>query len=116
MLSYRVCPLPLPALQGVKRFSVRLLGYVLPKNDPDFHLQEQSVAYWWLELDSDSLVAQREIGFGTGGLIVRYAPAGRNWGIFVGEELSGSHFADVLTQQDFEEAWTRAKQSITVKA
>jgi hypothetical protein len=115
MLSYRVCKLPMPALKGGKRLVTRLLGFVVPKNDPDFMLLESDVAYWWLELDAVTLVAKREIGFEAEGSPVRYAPAGRNWGIFVGEELSGSHLSEILEAHAFETAWAKAAQTIRVE-
>jgi hypothetical protein len=37
----------------------RILGKIIPRNDPDFFLQAEPIKYWWLEIDAD-LVAQRE--------------------------------------------------------
>jgi hypothetical protein len=92
-----------------------LLGSVLPKNDPDFFLQDEPVAYWWLELD-ESGMAKREIGFTAGGKPLRYAPIGRNWGVFVGEEVSPAHLAEEVPAGSFQDAWELAARKLPVKS
>jgi hypothetical protein len=86
---------------------------ILPKNDPDYFGMQESIAYWWLELEG--AVAQREIGFTSAGLPIRCAPAFRNRGVFVGEEVSSRHLAEELSQGDFDEAWQRAIKPLIAK-
>ena len=108
MLTYRICQLTLSPIMGWRKLVAQAFGAVLPKNDPDFYLQNEAVAYWWLELDGHE--ARREIGFASGGRILRLAPIGNNWGVFVGEELAPSHLGEALSAERFEEAWSRAVQ------
>jgi hypothetical protein len=79
----------------------------LAKNDPDFFDQQESITYWWLELDEVN-IAQREIGFTSTNIPIRCAPLGKNWGIFVGEELDSRHLAEQLSKEEFEKAWEQA--------
>ena len=106
MLTYRVCPIELPVAGGWKRVLGQALGAVLPKNDPDFQFRTGPVAYWWLELEGSE--GRREIGFGPNGEVVRFAPVGENWGLFVGEELAPSNLGADVTAEEFEQAWARA--------
>jgi hypothetical protein len=106
MVSYRLCPIALPAPVGWRRILARLAGLVLPKQDPDFFLQDDPVQYWWLELHGSEV--RREIGFGTDGAILRFAPIGRNWGVFIGEEVAPRDLGATISQADFDEAWSRA--------
>jgi hypothetical protein len=109
MLTYRVCPLKLSPATGWRRLLAQALGTVLPKNDPDFFLENEAVSYWWLELEG--LETRREIGFDSAGAVLRFAPVGDNWGVFVGEELAPSHLGEALSGEQFEEAWSRAVQT-----
>jgi hypothetical protein len=91
---------------GWKRIFSRVLGSVLPRNDPDFFLGEKPVAYWWLELEGAE--GRREIGFSASNEVIRFAPIAENRGLFVGEELAPRHLSEHLSAEEFEEAWGRA--------
>jgi hypothetical protein len=108
MVSYRVCPLPLAATTGWRRRLAQIAGLLLPKQDPDFYLQSESVAYWWLELHDCE--ARRELGFTADGTILRFAPSGRNWGVFVGEEVALRDLGASISQAEFDAAWSRARR------
>lgn len=104
---YRACRLSLQPSTAWRRAFIRLLGSVLPKNDPDFFDQQETATHWWLELD-EANVAQREIGFSSANIPIRCAPLGRNWGVFVGEELNSMNLAEQMSKDDFEKAWEQA--------
>jgi hypothetical protein len=86
----------------------------LPKNDPDFFDESESVSYWWLELDQMG-VAHRETGFALAGHPIRIAPIARNRGVFIGEDVSPAHLAEALPQASFEEAWRRALETLSIQ-
>lgn len=112
--SYRVCTLAMHPLTGWRRVVLRFLGSVLPKNDPDFHDQRQSIDYWWLELEARG-VATREIGFSASGTPLRYAPIARNRGVFIGARVNPTRLAGAVSEQDFEANWGRASEIVHVR-
>ncbi len=114
MPSYRVCPLPLEPATGWKRLLSRVLGSVLPKNDPDFHDQRETISHWWLEIGENGAVL-REIGFSSTGDPIRCAPARDNWGVFVGEDIDPSDLREQVRPEVFEGAWTRALDSLRMQ-
>lgn len=103
-MTYRVCRLRLDPPTGLKRWINDILGSVLPKADPDFFWLRVPVEYWWLELD-EANIAQRELGFEHSDEPVRCAPLGRNFGIFVGEQIDSRHLGEFLGAERFEQQW-----------
>lgn len=115
MIMHRVCRLQLHPPTGWRKLWGLFLGSILPKNDPDFFIQRESVAYWWLELDEAGVV-KREIGFASEGSPLRFAPVGENWGVFVGEDVHPADLAEEVSEASFEEAWRRALETLPVKS
>ena len=113
-LRYRVCRLPMHPPTGWRRVFIRILGGILPKSDPDFFDEQESVSYWWLELD-EARVAKREIGFASGGHPIRCAPVARNWGVFIGEKVNPAHLAEEISETAFEDSWRHAVDTLPIQ-
>jgi hypothetical protein len=86
---------------------------MLPKNDPDFFDQQESILYWWLELDETGM-ATREIGFAVGAHAIRCAPAARNRGAFIGERVSPGRLEEEISKGAFEASWRRALETLPI--
>jgi hypothetical protein len=100
-----------------KGFISRTLLRVVPRANPDFDNEYETVTSWWFEIDSNNLVC-REIAFDSSGVPVAAAPLGKNFGIFtdlqsapegLGTEVDTSVFEK--TWQQFENKWLTTKHA-----
>lgn len=95
---------PWPALRGWRQMLVRALTLVIPRANPDLEPVYEHVAYWWLEIGDDGLVA-REVGFASDGRAIAAAPLGNNWGIFTDLDGAPRGLGPEVDAKAFEDAW-----------
>ncbi|WP_400190533.1 hypothetical protein [Hymenobacter sp. B81] len=89
-----------------------ILSSLLPAANPDFEHLIDGVAHWYLEVDTETGIPQREIGFDRQRNPIVALPWADNCGYWTDNNMLAQYFeehfkAQPLLQQSFEEAWQR---------
>ena len=89
-----------------------LLSKIIPKANPDFEGQFDSVEYWYVECDIESGFPEREIGFDAAGRAIMKMPYNNNYGYWTDNNLLLADFENLfnateISKQDFDLQWSQ---------
>ena len=84
----------------------KFFSKILPKPKPDFDDLYESVHTWYLEIEPQYGLANREVGFNHEGHPIVFGPFGTNRGLWIDSPVKfNADDFDNISQEEFEQYW-----------
>lgn len=95
---------------SLKKALINVLTKVIPKANPDFEDRIDDVKYWLVEVDNDTGIPQREIGFDEKDEVIMIMPYKDNYGFWTDSNVlltdNTEHFStSEIGKENFERYW-----------
>lgn len=69
-------------------FIFKILTFWIPKASPDYERQLEQVDYWYIEIETETGIPQREIGFDILNSAILFGPTDRNYGFWTESNMT----------------------------
>lgn len=92
-----------------KNLIVKILGFVLPKANPDFEDLYDNVKKWKIEFNISKNYTERELGFDKNENLIVIAPYKSNYGFWTDNNLTLDDYKNFkptkITKEEFDNDW-----------
>ena len=75
------------AFKTIAFLILKLLTFWIPRSNRDYEEKLDHIKYWLIEIESDTGIAQREIGFDAWNRAILFAPTDRNMGLWADSNM-----------------------------
>jgi virulence-associated protein VagC len=89
--------------KALGRSVVKVLTSILPAANPDYEEKFDRVVEWWIEIDEESEMPEREIGIDESGNTIMIMPFLRNHGYWTDNNLEKKDFLETFDATPLEE-------------